>query len=139
MNGLNPTFNSFITSISIMTRDKNLSLEDFQEELLNHETLLNHQQSKAVDTSTFALFNHKPNTLPFSPKHRGPPFPKFPSRNSSSQFEATAQAPSQRYIGVPPLARYSASPRYPAPPRHPAPSRYIADTRFSADSRFSAT
>jgi hypothetical protein len=46
MNGLNPTFNSFITSISIMTRDKNVSLEDFQEDLLNHETLLNHQQSR---------------------------------------------------------------------------------------------
>jgi hypothetical protein len=73
-NGLNPSFNSFITSFSIMTRDKDLSLDDFQEELLNHETLLNHQQTKAVDTSTFALFNHKPHTRNFSPKTRGSTF-----------------------------------------------------------------
>jgi hypothetical protein len=83
MNGLNPTFNSFITIISIITRDKTLSLEDFQEELLNHETLLNHQQSKAANTSTFAFFNHKSSTRTFSPKPCAPSFPRFSSRNSS--------------------------------------------------------
>jgi hypothetical protein len=43
INGLNPSFNSFITTFSMMTRDKTASLDDFQDELLNHETLLNHQ------------------------------------------------------------------------------------------------
>jgi len=93
MNGLNPTFNSFITIISIITRDNTLSLEDFQEEFLNHETLLNHQQSKETDTSSFALFNHKSNTHTFSPKPCAPSFPKFSSHNSGPQLEATAQAP----------------------------------------------
>jgi hypothetical protein len=34
-------FNSFVTSISIATRDNPLSFLEFQDELLNHEMLLN--------------------------------------------------------------------------------------------------
>jgi len=117
-NGLNPSFNGFITSFSIMTRDKTLSLEDFQDELLNHETLLNHQQTKAVDTSTYALLSHKPNPRHFSPKPRGPPYPKFPSKNYDPRFDAAA--PTQRYNAVPPPARYSAPSRYSSPSRQPA-------------------
>jgi hypothetical protein len=56
-NGLNPSFNSFITTISILSRDKQMTFEDFQDELFNHEMLLKHQQVQNVDTSTFALFN----------------------------------------------------------------------------------
>ena len=41
MGGVNPSFNPFITSFFIATRDKALSLADFQDELLNHEMLLN--------------------------------------------------------------------------------------------------
>jgi hypothetical protein len=63
-NRLNPTYNGFITSFSIMTQYKTLSLDYFQDELLNHETHLNHQ-SKTVDTSTYALFTYKPNTSQF--------------------------------------------------------------------------
>jgi hypothetical protein len=55
INGLNPLFNNFITTISIMTRDKQLSFEDFQYELLNHEMLLNQQHAKSVDISTFVM------------------------------------------------------------------------------------
>jgi hypothetical protein len=63
-NGLNSSYNSFITTISILFRDKILSFEDFQEELLNHEMLINHQQTKMADTSTFSLFNQKQATYP---------------------------------------------------------------------------
>lgn len=42
-NGLNSSYNSFISTVSILSRDKQLTFEDFQEELLNHEMLLNHQ------------------------------------------------------------------------------------------------
>jgi hypothetical protein len=88
-----------------------------QDELLNHKTLLNHQ-SKAIDTSTYALFTHKPNTGQFHPKNRGSSFSKFPPRNFGSRTDATAQAPTPRYNAVPPPARYS------EPSRHPASSRY---------------
>jgi hypothetical protein len=39
--GLNPTFNSFVTSYSLATRVNPLSFADFQDELFNHEMLLN--------------------------------------------------------------------------------------------------
>ena len=41
ISGLNPTFNSFVTYVSIAARDNPLSFLDFQDELLNHEMLLN--------------------------------------------------------------------------------------------------
>jgi hypothetical protein len=125
-NGLNPSFNNFITSFSIMTRDKTLSLEDFQDELINHETLLNHQQSKLVDTSTYALLHHKPNSQCFSPKTRGSSFSKFSSINFGSRFEGVAQAPTQRYNAIPPPSRYSAPSRFSTLPRFPAPRIHFA-------------
>jgi hypothetical protein len=67
-NGLNPSFNSFITTINILSRDKQMTFEDFQDELLNHEMLLKHQQVQTVDTSTFALFNQKQGSRPFPHK-----------------------------------------------------------------------
>ncbi len=75
-NGLNPAYNGFITSFSIMTRDKNLSLDDFQDELLNHETLLNHQ-SKTVDTSTYALSLISQALANFIPRIVDPHSPSF--------------------------------------------------------------
>ncbi|XP_062145549.1 uncharacterized protein LOC133852912 [Alnus glutinosa] len=117
-NGLNPTFNSFITTISILTRDKQFSFEDFQDELLNHEMLLKHQQVQTVDTSTFALFNQKPTDRSFAPRPRGGSFsrfspPKYSPRNFVPRSDATA--PTTRYNAVPPPARYSSQPKYSAP------------------------
>ena len=40
-NGLNLSFNTFVTTVSLLTREKQLTLDDFQEELINHEMLLN--------------------------------------------------------------------------------------------------
>jgi hypothetical protein len=39
INGFNPSFNSFITSISFATRENKLNFEDFHDELLSHEML----------------------------------------------------------------------------------------------------
>jgi hypothetical protein len=58
MNGLNPSFTNFITSNSITTREKQLKFDDFHDELLNHEMLLNQQHTVALDPSTFAFFLH---------------------------------------------------------------------------------
>jgi len=117
-NGLNPTFNSFITTISILTRDKQFSFEDFQDELLNHEMLLRHQQVQTVDTSTFALFNQKPTNRSFAPRPRGGSFSRFSPPNYSPRHfgpKSDAAAPTTRYNAVPPPARYSGQPRYSAP------------------------
>jgi len=121
-NGLNSSFNSFITTISILSRDKQLTFEDFQEELLNHESLLNHQQVKAVDTSTFALFNQKQGHKSFSSRPRGSSFQKFSLRPFGTRTDAAA--PTTRYNVVPPPARYT-SPFRPSAPRPTTDSRQI--------------
>jgi hypothetical protein len=85
-----------------------------------------------VDTSTFALFNHKPTSRHYPPKNRGPPYPKFPSRYIGPRFEVAAQAPTQRYNAVPPPTRYSAPSKFPAP-RYTAPRQYSTpENRYSA-------
>jgi hypothetical protein len=129
-NGLNPSFNSFITTISILSRDRQMSFEDFQDELFNHEMLLKHQQAQTVDTSTFALFNQKQGSRPFHQKPRGGLSPRFPAPNfsplrfSSINFgpKHDAATPITRYNAVPPPAKYSSPSRYPAP-------RPLADSR----------
>jgi hypothetical protein len=60
--GLNPTFNSFITSYVFATRENPLSFTDFQDELLSHEMLLNQQHAVSPDPSTFALFTQRSGT-----------------------------------------------------------------------------
>jgi hypothetical protein len=62
MSGLNPTFNAFVTTFTLLLSRDKPSFDDFQNELLSHEMLLNQQQLAAPDTSTFALFSHKPGT-----------------------------------------------------------------------------
>jgi hypothetical protein len=71
MNGLNSSFISFVTSYSIAPRDHQPSFDDFHDELLNHEMLLNQQRTTAPDQSTFALFSQKPNIRNFQPRNRG--------------------------------------------------------------------
>jgi hypothetical protein len=129
-NGLNPSYNGFISTISILTRDKQLSFEDFQDELINHEMLLKHQQVQAMDTSTFALFNQKQSNRPLYQKPRGGSYPRqnaprfnppgFPPRHFNHRSDAVA--PPTRYNMVPPPAKY------------PSPARYHAH-RPLADSR----
>jgi hypothetical protein len=104
--------------MSILTRDKQFSFEDFQDALLNHEMLLNHQKTQAVDTSSFALFNQKQGSRFFPSRPRGQSsFPKYPPRHFNNR--SYAAAPTPRFNGVPPPASYSGSPRFPTP--RPAP------------------
>jgi hypothetical protein len=84
INGLNPSFTSFITTYSFATRESTLTFEDFRDQLLSHEMLLNQQQKKATNTSSFALTASRP---PYSQPFKGkaPPFSRYPSRNFNSR------------------------------------------------------
>jgi hypothetical protein len=43
LSGLNPNYNSFVTSCTLTTRNNPLSFTDSQDELLNFEAMLNQQ------------------------------------------------------------------------------------------------
>jgi hypothetical protein len=69
LHGLNSSFTHFITTYSFHTRANKISFEDFQDELLSHELMLNQQQQEATDHSTFALTAQgSPQSLPFKGK-----------------------------------------------------------------------
>jgi hypothetical protein len=68
LNGLNPNFTHFITTYSFHTRANDISYEDFQDELITHEMLLNQHQQHTADQSTFALTANRP-----FPQSRGQP------------------------------------------------------------------
>jgi len=57
INGINPTFNSFVTAFTL--RDIETTFHDFQSELLGHEILL-HDQQQALnpEASSFTLHAH---------------------------------------------------------------------------------
>jgi hypothetical protein len=82
-NGLNSPFTSFITTYSFATRDTQISFDDFQDELLSHEMLLNQQQSKVTDSSAIALTAQRP-TNPQVSKGKGPMYP--PSRYAPRNY-----------------------------------------------------
>jgi hypothetical protein len=71
ISGLNPIYNSFITSYIFVTRENPLSFEDFQDEILNHEMLLNQQHAVTPDSSTFALFTQRPGTRQYQFNSKG--------------------------------------------------------------------
>lgn len=52
INGLNPTYNSFITAFYFAVRDREMSFADFQAELLSHEILLESQQHQTISPFT---------------------------------------------------------------------------------------
>jgi hypothetical protein len=92
MGGLNPSFNSFITTITITSRNTSLSFADFRAELYNHEMMLD-RQSAPSDNSTFALYGQKQghpssNSSGYSSgNHRAKPqypqrFSQYPQRSS---------------------------------------------------------
>jgi hypothetical protein len=60
LNGLNSNFTHFITTYSFHTRANEFSYEDFQDELISHEMLLNQHQNHTPDQSTFALTANRP-------------------------------------------------------------------------------
>ncbi|RVW30086.1 Retrovirus-related Pol polyprotein from transposon RE1 [Vitis vinifera] len=84
VSGLNPSFNPFITSLSFATRDKNVSFEDFQAELLSYELLLENQNTAIPpETNNFAFFTPKSNQQQYNRKPKNPSKPY--SRPSFSQ------------------------------------------------------
>jgi hypothetical protein len=87
INGLNPSFNAFVTVFSMTSKDKAPSFSDFQDELLSHEMLLSQQQEVTSDGSTFALLMQKQNR-PFKPgtptynrRMKNQPFNRFSPRS----------------------------------------------------------
>jgi len=76
--GLNPRYNAFITSFTLMTKDESMSLADFQTFLLSHEQLLN-SQAASIEPSSFAMHAQK-----MSPNNRKPRFTN--QRQNQSRF-----------------------------------------------------
>ena len=81
LNGLNSSFTHFITTYSFHTRANEINFEDFQDELLNHEMLLQQHHTPVPNQSTFALIAHNP--IP-SQLSKGRPY--LPSRFSPKNF-----------------------------------------------------
>jgi transposase InsO family protein len=114
LGGLNPSFNPFVVSLSLGTRDSSLTVEDFNTELQSIEQLIeNQQQSIGTDTSV-ALLSHKPSSHSFPRKPRPPP-----RTNTARRFPASVQTP----------------PRAPAPrqfsPRNPTNQQSSSPLRYS--------
>jgi hypothetical protein len=76
--GLNPRYNAFITSFTLMTKDATMSLAEFQTLLLSHEQLLNSQDAYS-EPSSFAMHAQK-----MSPNNRKPRFTN--QRQNQSRF-----------------------------------------------------
>jgi hypothetical protein len=120
LSGLNPTFNAFITTYTLLLSRDKPSFDDFQNELLSHEMLLNQQQLPAPDTSTFALFSHKPSNPKSSPRQQNfhkhkQPFHRYASRSSphlstGGSFQHSKGASSQ-YRSSPPQYSNGFSPK----------------------------
>jgi hypothetical protein len=84
LGGLNPSFNPFVVSLSLATRDSSLTVEDFNTELQSIEQLIENQhQSIGTDTSV-ALLSHKPSSHSFPRKPRPPP-----RTNTARRFPAS--------------------------------------------------
>jgi hypothetical protein len=81
LNTLNSSFTQFITTYSFHTCANEINFEDFQDELLNHEMLLQQHHTPVLDQSTFALIVHNPIPSQFS---KGKPY--MPSRFSPRNF-----------------------------------------------------
>jgi hypothetical protein len=105
---LNPSFNTFVTTVSLLIREKQINLDDFQEELINHEMLLNQQQALSADTSTFALFTQKQRQKPF--RGRGSYYARSLGRNFSSR--PSTLAPATRFSSAATRFNTSSTPRY---------------------------
>jgi transposase InsO family protein len=89
LSGLNPSFNVFITTFNLTTRDTPLPYADFESELLNHETLLTTQiTNTTTESPAFALYSNKPPNqdrrprFPIPSKPNGPPRYQGPHRTS---------------------------------------------------------
>ncbi|KAF9664089.1 hypothetical protein SADUNF_Sadunf17G0120000 [Salix dunnii] len=110
LSGLKPQFMPFITAFTFATREKELSLDDFQTEILNFETLMEasnliiptetnlafaatHSKSMAPKRTKgpgFANPSRSPNSYSRSPAHMGS-FPHKPNTNHPGDNRPTCQ------------------------------------------------
>jgi hypothetical protein len=74
--GLHPSYNSFVTSFSLLSRAQLLSFDDFQAELLSFEHLLNAQQQRIAPEPSMALLSAKPSSYHFNKKQQTPSIPQ---------------------------------------------------------------
>jgi hypothetical protein len=117
LSGLNPSFNVFITTFNLTTREAPLSYADFESELLNHEALLANQTSNTpTDTTTFALYSHKHPNQDRRPRLSGPPKHNNP-HNGAHKYHG----PSKYHSPVPHQKPPTSTPRYKSNQPSPGP------------------
>ncbi|KAJ0028670.1 hypothetical protein Pint_35223 [Pistacia integerrima] len=94
VSGLNHSYHPFVTSLSFATRDKALSFEDFQAELLSFELLLETLQQKAKIPTKSHPQTFQP---PYYSKKPAPNTKSYPSPrpNHSQQTFNTSRIPCQ--------------------------------------------
>jgi hypothetical protein len=93
ISGLNSTFQSFVTSYSFLTRDKELTFDEFQTELLNFEMMVNiHRQQNEPEVGNFALYSQKSKNSNF----RGNSSSKFSKPNQSQMQSFRPHGPHQK-------------------------------------------
>jgi hypothetical protein len=87
--GLSSTYNVFVMTFSMLTKDKSMTLEEFQSQLLGHEQLLEHQAATTEHIS-FAMFSQR---TPAKPKYNN----NFKKSSNPDSFNRNFQSnPSKR-------------------------------------------
>jgi transposase InsO family protein len=86
--GLNSSFNPFVVSLSLATRDSALTFEDFHTELLSVEQLIENQHHSVGPDTSVALLSHKPGPTSSHRKYRPPPRINTTPRGYSSRFSS---------------------------------------------------
>jgi hypothetical protein len=93
--GLSLTDNAFVMTFSMLTKDKSMTLRDFQSQLLRHEQLLEHQAANTEHTS-FAMFSQR---TPAKPKYNS----NFKKSSNRGSFNRNFQSnpPKRPYFSSP--------------------------------------
>lgn len=93
--GLSPTYNAFVMTFSMITKDTIMTLEKFQSELLAHEHLLDHQVA-STDPTSFDMFSQKPPTKQRFDNNQKKPFHNFTNSPQRKLFSSvSAPGPNQ--------------------------------------------
>jgi transposase InsO family protein len=113
LGGLHPSFNPFVVSLSLATRDSSLTVEDFLTELLSIEQLIENQHQSIGSDSSVALLSHKSASTSAPRKHRPPSRPHTTRRFPASVQTTPRTPPSQQFSPRGPSTRHASSaPRY---------------------------
>lgn len=113
--GLNPTYNPFITSLTFATRDKSISFNNFQTELLN---LSNYLNLKIKPFPVMAL------SLPSSPTKQSLTMPRNPNTPPSTASLSTIL--DLQPIQIPDTPPLSHHPTAPSPPLNSHHAKFVA-------------